>query len=168
MYVFGYDRETSTLVGAKIGEPCTDSDYESIVESTTRLVVDAPANALACFVLVIDPGQPPPSPVWRKRLAQARAPSKAFRIVIVSSSIVERGIVTAIHWLRPPAPGQKVVSRATFEEAVAWLEAEGGPRPILHALYADLQDPASWVGTGSFRSEARSRANLPVDNRPLP
>jgi hypothetical protein len=143
MYVFAYDREASTVVGAKVGEPCTDRDYERIVESITRLLAEAREDAIAWFILVIDRGQPPPSAIWRQRLAKARVTSKAFRFVIVSPSSLERGAVTAIHWIKPPAPGQKVVLRATFQEAVEWLEAEGGPHPLVHQLYARVREQGS-------------------------
>jgi hypothetical protein len=166
MYVFAYDPKASTLVGAKVGEPCTDHDYELIIESVTRLVVETPANGVACFVLVIDPEQPPPGAVWRKRLAQARTTTKAFRFAIVSSSLAEIGTETAIRWLRPPAPGQEVATLPTFPEAVAWLEAQAGPKPSLRALYARVREQAQRAGGEPARSEGRLRAALPVEGAP--
>jgi hypothetical protein len=162
MYVFAYDQRASTLVGAKVGNPCTDHDYERIVESITRLVVDTPANRLACFVLIIDPDQPPPTAVWRKRIAQAEVTSKAFRVAVVTSSVAERGTMTAIHWLRPPTPEQRVATVATFPEAVAWLEAEGGPRSALHALYARVREQVQPACAEPAKSVGRLRAHPPV------
>ncbi len=138
-------------MGAKVGAPCTDDDYESIVESTTRLLTETPSDRVARFVLVVDPNQPAPNAVWRQRLAEARVTSKSLRYAIVSPSIHERGTVTAIHWLRPPGPGQKVVTSATFSEAVAWLEAESGSLPILHTLYARVREQAARSGAREAR-----------------
>ena len=164
--VFAYDPKASTLVGAKVGEPCTDQDYERLVESITRLVAETPAKGLACFVLIIEPSQPPPSAVWRKRIAQAEVTSKAFRFAIVSSSLAERGTATAIRWLRPPMAEQKVATIETFPEAVAWLEAEAGPRPSLHTLYARVREQTRRPGAGPPRSEGRLRPHPPVERPP--
>jgi hypothetical protein len=166
MYVFAYDPKATALVGAKVGDPCTDHDYERVVESIARLVLETPANGLACFVLIIDPSQPPPSAVWRKRIAQAEVTSKAFRFAIVSSSLAERGTATAIRWLRPPTPEQKVATVATFPEAVAWLEAEGGPRPSLHTLYAGVREQVQRSGPAAARSDGPLRAHPPVESGP--
>jgi hypothetical protein len=167
MYVSAYDRQTSTLVGAKVGDPCTDSDYERIVEATGRLMMEAAAGVVACRVLIVEPGQPPPSALWRKRLAEVRGTTKAFHYVLVTSATVELGAATAIHWLQPPASGQKAVTLATFAEAVTWIEAQGGPRPVLHALHASVQKQALAASTtGSPRSEARLRAHVPVRRTP--
>jgi hypothetical protein len=166
MYVFAYDPKACTLVATKVGDPCTDHDYERIVESTTRLFADTPANGLACFVLIIDPQQPPPSALWRKRIAQSRVTRKPFRFAIITSSLAERGTLTAIQWLQQPTPEQKVASLATFPEAVAWLEAEGGPRPILHTLYARVREQVQRGGAESVRSEGRLRAHPPVEGAP--
>ncbi|HEY4015768.1 MAG TPA: hypothetical protein VGM06_20650 [Polyangiaceae bacterium] len=156
MYTFAYDPWTSTLVGLKSGGTCTDGDYQRLLDSTNELWAQALAVSVATFVLVIDRDQPPPGPRWRQRLAAARPPSKPFRSVIVTSSIVERGVITAIHWLRPPAPGQEIVSLATFEEAITWLEAKGGggPLPILRTLYEKARAQAQ-SEAGAARHSSR-------------
>jgi hypothetical protein len=141
VYAFAYDREASTLVGVTGGEACSDADYQRIIDSTAQLWAQVSAAPFASFILVIDPGQDAPSPRWRQRIAAARPKTQPFRTVIVTSSIVARGVLTAINWLRPPAVGQKIISLSTFEEAVDWLEAEGlRPCPILHTLYAKARE----------------------------
>jgi hypothetical protein len=161
VYAFAYDRRRSTLVGVKGGDVCTDVDYQSVIDSVNQLWAEASATPFATFVLVIDPGQESPSPLWRQRIAEARTTTQPFRIVIVTSSVIMRGVMIAINWIRPNGAGQKTVSRATLEEAIAWLEAEGGhARPIVQTLYAKARETVETErrGTASARSGSRLRS----------
>jgi hypothetical protein len=161
VYAFAYDRRSSTLVGVKGGDVCTGVDYQSVIDSINQLWAEASATPFATFVLVIDPGQQSPSPLWRQRIAEARTTKQPFRIVIVTSSVVMRGVMTAINWIRPNGEGQKTVSRATLEEAIAWIEAEGGKaRPMLHTLYAKAREQIENERRSSapLRSASRLRA----------
>jgi hypothetical protein len=161
VYAFAYDRRSSTLVGVKGGDVCTGVDYQSLIDSINQLWAEASASPFATFVLVIDPGQETPSPLWRQRIAEARTTTLPFRIVIVTSSVVMRGVMIAINWIRPNGAGQKTVSRATLEEAIAWLEAEGGQaRPIVQTLYAKAREKVETErrGTASLRSATRLRS----------
>jgi hypothetical protein len=157
LYLYAYDRSSSTLVGAKVGDPCTDEDYARIVETMVRLHAEVPPNGIAYFALIVDAGQPPPSALWRRRLALARAHGKSFRFVIVSSSILERGTVTAIHWLKPPTSEQKVISRATFAEAVAWLVSEGGSSSVLNGLYVRVREQTAQATKGGTKAGGHLR-----------
>jgi hypothetical protein len=161
VYAFAYDRRSSTLVGIKGGEVSTGVDYQSLIDSINQLWAEASATPFATFVLVIDPGQETPSPLWRQRIAEARTTTQPFRIVIVTSSVVMRGVMTAINWIRPNGAGQKTVSRATLEETIAWLEAEGGrARPIVPTLYAKAREQIENErgGAASLRSGSRLRS----------
>jgi len=149
MYTFAFDADGSALVGVKSGATCTDVDYERLIDAHQRFWAEASALSLPKLILVIDPGQKPPSARWRQRMASIRNQSRPFRSAIVTPSVVERGVITALNWLRPPGVGQKVVSTATFHEALAWLEAEvKGCSGLLQALHAKA------------RKEARSALDL--------
>jgi hypothetical protein len=174
VYAFAYDRASSSLVGLQAGDGCTDADYQRIIDSSSQLWAEASAAPFATFVHVVDPGQEAPSPSWRRRLADSRPATLSLRNVIVTSSFVHRGVLTAINWLRPPAPGQKIVPLATFEAAVAWVEAERGgqPFPILRTLYAKARDQllTEHQGASSLASASRLRAGRVITgtHEPLP
>jgi hypothetical protein len=143
MYTFAFDSAGSAFVGLKSGPPCTDVDYQRLIDAHGRFWAEASKRSLPKLVLVIDSGQTPPSPRWRQRMAAIRDQSRPFRSAIVTSSLIERGIITALNWLRPPGFGQKIVSTETFDEAVAWFEVEdGGCSDLLHSLYAKARKEA--------------------------
>jgi len=134
MYSFGYDAAAHALVGLKSGPPDTDADYERVLDSLAQLVTDA-KDELAVWVFIIDSKHPPPGPGWRRRFADGRTRARELRFVMVTESAIERGIITALNWVKPPSAGQRFVCRATFEIAVSWLEGEADrPMPILYAL----------------------------------
>jgi hypothetical protein len=141
MYTFALDARASAFVGLKSGASCTDLDYERLIDAHRRFWAEASTGSMAKLVLVIDPGQKPPSPRWRQRMAAIRDQSRPFRSAIVTSSLVERGVITALTWLRPAGPEQKIVAMGTFDEAVAWFEAEvGGCSTLLRSLYAKARE----------------------------
>ncbi len=150
MYTFALDAGASALVGLKSGGICTDADYERLIDAHRRFWAEASTSNMPKLLLVIDPGQKPPDPRWRQRMAAIRDQSREFRSAIVTSSMVERGVLTALTWLRPASLGQKVVAMGTFDEAVAWFEAEvGGCSPLLRALYTKAREDTKLASTSA-------------------
>src|SRR5258708_38160222 len=81
-------------------------------------------------ILMADPDNPLPNAGWRRKIAEASTTLKSRPVfVMVSTSLVARGVVTAINWLRPP-PYEHAVYRA-FDEAGEWVARPRGraPRP---------------------------------------
>lgn len=144
MYAVEVDRKTSTLVGLKAGKPCTDADNARLVRAVVALFEGRRSPEPACLLLVVDPDQPPASPLWRKQFASALPLKSPFRMAVVTSSAAQRGVFTAIEWMRPLARSQKITTVPSFEEAAAWLSAEGcqGAGRVLKPLLARARERA--------------------------
>jgi hypothetical protein len=74
---------------------------------------------------VAEPGNPPPNAAQRRRIAEE---TKRFHtrplFALVSTSMLMRGVVTAINWIRPPA--YEFATFDSFNAAVAWVESHRG------------------------------------------
>ena len=143
MFTFSYDPLTASLVGLYGGAPNTDRDYARALGAFETLYREA-GSRIAAAALVIEPGMSPPSAKWRARFADLNAIQSRFCLAIVTESAIVRGIITAVHWIKPPSAGQKVVSLARFDAAVPWLETECG-RPLagMYRMTAQLRLPAA-------------------------
>jgi hypothetical protein len=87
---------------------------------------------------VIDPGSSDPPATWRREIAEAGVEIReGTRIAVVSTSVVVRGAVTAIAWMRKPSYTLTMV--ATLDEAVALAEQSSPGRGALaRTLMEDL------------------------------
>lgn len=141
MFTLSSDPVEALAVGLMSGRTNSDEDYEAYCRSIRELDVWAVGRDAPAYVLVVDPGNPPPDARWRKRIAEASAELTCVKsgarplFVLVTASVAIRGIVTAISWLRPSQ--YDVVTCATIEDAVRTLAARRGrPTQSLHDLLA--------------------------------
>ena len=82
--------------------------------------------------------------VWQHRAA------KVHLFSLVTTSVVDRGIMKVIQSLNPPGNRRRETVHATFDDAVQWMEySRGGPLPGLHAQYQQM--------TSGQRDVARAR-----------
>jgi hypothetical protein len=96
-------------------------------------------------MIVVGPHRPRPNPAWRQRLTNVRKdlPVVGDLTVLVTTSLVARGVMTAMYWLAPPAPGTEVSAHPTMASAAAWLDQRRpGTSPILTELVARAKERA--------------------------
>ena len=95
-------------------------EYCDAIRAAARIDHPAPFG-----LQVIAPGSSDPPATWRRSIALAAAEvGERAAIAIVSRSVVVRGVLTAISWIRPPRYTLSMV--ATLDEAVALADA-GAP-----------------------------------------
>ena len=119
------DEGAGTAVWLFTGVENSDTDYERYVVSLGELKRMAQQLGHGAGLLVAERGNPPPNARWRQQIAEA---SKAYppncAFALVSESVLVRGVLTAINWLRPPT--YDVIAVATVDEALAWVVARRG------------------------------------------
>ena len=103
----------------------SDADFEQYLASIRRLDEACRGRELPAGILVADPGNPPPNATWRRRIAdETRSLATRPLFAMVTTSLVLRGVVTAINWIRPPPYEFATFER--FDDALAWVEARRG------------------------------------------
>lgn len=95
------------------------------------------------LLIIIDPGHPLPSSVWRRKVAEATG-NPAFRpyFAVLTDNPLVKGMLTALSWLRP----QRFEAHVTGDEAraLSWLESKRGePLPELRLMFERImkKDP---------------------------
>lgn len=130
----------------------TDADYAAYVDAVRGTLqrcvgrTDLPAS-----ILVVDAGNPVPNAAWRKRIAEASAMAPCRMLfAVVSSSVLVRGAITAVNWIRPPPYEASVHDEV--ESAVRWIEEKRGKRTTIFRALLDIArrgstSPSSqWAG----------------------
>lgn len=135
MFTEAFDEERGLAVWLLSGTSNSDEDYARYVDSIVRLDRVGVGKHRPVAMLVVDAGNPAPGPAWRRRIAAASSFLKSEPIfMLVTTSTLVRGVLTAINWLRPPS--YPFATRATFDEGLHWIEAQRGPTEGLQALLA--------------------------------
>lgn len=152
MYGFGYSSEYHVLVVVARAEAGSDADHEGLLRRLDRTDRDAAWRGRAVGVLFVTQARtPPPSVYWRQRFAEQRWTWRSPRVLMsfVSPSAIQRGVLTAIDWLRP-APAHLTTSQhPKLAEAVAWLEEQHGtPGSVISQLTQAAQAPALRTSVG--------------------
>jgi hypothetical protein len=129
-----HDLEAGAALWLFAGPRNDDVDFQLYLD--TIVALDAKRAGLdEAGMVVAEPGNPPPSSMWRKRIADATATLRAKKaaFALVSASPIVRGVVTAINWLRPPPYAAGTFAK--FGDASAWLEKElARPLPMARLL----------------------------------
>ncbi len=126
MYTRAYDPSLGLLFGLWSGATNTDDDFDRAAADVAML--DREGEARPDGVVHIaesDPDNPVPSSSQRKRLADAAegvTHSKVYYFCMVTRSAAVRGVITLLGWFAPRRGPQLNGCRATFEEALAWVE----------------------------------------------
>jgi hypothetical protein len=126
VFIESADVDAGEVVWLFSGATNTDDDYQRYLDSIERLMRACPAGVRPAGIQVIEPESPPPGAAWRKRIAESTRtlPRDDAVYCMVTERTVIRGVLTAINWMR--RPNYAFAVRSTFEEAVAWVEAERG------------------------------------------
>jgi hypothetical protein len=135
-----FDPELRAAVLILTGATNSDADYQAYVDTITEFD-ERCAGRDGAVVLVVDDKNPPPSAAWRKKIADSSAHLKSKPVfALVSTSVLVRGVVTAINWIRPPSYAHAVAS--TPQEAFQWAERQLGRSLPFERLYAQARSLA--------------------------
>ncbi|CAN5484385.1 hypothetical protein BH09MYX1_BH09MYX1_45220 [soil metagenome] len=132
----GYDAEAGLLVAVR-DEIETATQHEDLLKALLRVDADAFQNAVVPItILITHPSARVPNAHWRKQYADAamRAKSPWMFFGLVTDSMAQRGVLTAIQWLTRGTRGRNEAF-STFEAArVAAERQRGVPLPLLLQL----------------------------------
>jgi hypothetical protein len=153
VYLFSADEAAGVLVGIYTSEGQTDADYARAIEAMARADRAAHQRSIPyAHIMVVESDAGQPSAKWRQRFAEHNRSlrTSSYYFAFVTSSMLVRGIFTAIRWLTGARDGHRAQAFANLPEACAWLRATSGrDYPELEALYTRAR------GTGPHSPRAR-------------
>ncbi len=141
MYARAYDPAFAVLVSLFGGPTNTEQDYARFIEAVKEVDRRAFEAKIArpVAITVVDPGNPLPDAGTRKRIAEGTArllTRPAY--CLVSENPLVRGVLTAVHWVRPPAYDFATV--ASWSDALRWVaEARAAALPSAKTLYEEAR-----------------------------
>ena len=133
-----FDGPARCLLIRVLSGPKTDQDWEQGLASFFWLDDEAynqQKDGIA--VIVVESGAERPNANWRRKLAEQRKQYRATDrcLIMVTSSVLFRGVLTAVNWLAPPGPNERNFVTASLAQGVAQAEAwRGEPIPLLRRL----------------------------------
>jgi hypothetical protein len=122
--------EPRAIMVCRYANPYDPADYAAYHVAFLRLVAAARTYRRSVILMVdLEDGYPQANAVQRKGIGEAwnKVPDIGGVIAIVTSSVVIRGIITAIEWFMKNSPNRRetrAFSRAS--EALPWLAEQGG------------------------------------------
>ena len=142
MFRLAFDSSTLVAVGIFYGRDNTDFDFQAYIDSFDELdeIAYERPDERAAYVLIVDPENPRPNAMWRKRIADASSDIRSNPLVsLVTKSAAIRSVVTAINWFRPPK--YSIKCHESLEAAGAWIQAQrsGEVLGVLQKLERDCR-----------------------------
>lgn len=142
MYSNAIDESAGTLLGVFSGD-MAEAHYELSLQVMNRADGIAAARGLPfVYVCVVDKDVPRPPAVWRKRFSDANygVKSERFYFAMVTTSMLMRGVFTAVNWVTAKREGQYYTVVGDVAEAQHWLQAQHGVScPALAQLEMDAR-----------------------------
>jgi hypothetical protein len=124
MFRLAFDHPSLIAVGIFFGPENTDADFQAYIDSFDRLdrIGFEEQHERPVYALIVDPENPRPNAMWRKRIADASAHLRCNPLVsLITKSAAIRSVVTAINWFRPPP--YIIKCHESLEAAAAWAGA---------------------------------------------
>jgi len=122
--------EPKALLVCRYANPYDPADYDAYHREFQRVVAAARAHGRPIVLMVnLDDGYPQANAVQRKNIGEAwgKVPDLGGIIAIVTSSVVIRGIITAIEWFMKNSPNRRETrAYARANDALPWLAEQGG------------------------------------------
>jgi hypothetical protein len=137
---FAFDAEEAVFVAVRDATN-HDEDHATFLEHMQRLDRAAvSASKKPVVFLVTERDSPAPSAAWRSRFAESakRGNAKDTLFCLVTSSAIQRGVLTAMQWLMP-GEGRGMRAFASFDEAVQTAVEHRG---LTSAFYESLRKRA--------------------------
>jgi hypothetical protein len=139
MYANAIDDDSCALLGVFSGPGISTEQYELSLSEMHRADLLAAARGVPfVYVAIVENDVQRPPAVWRKRFSDANHSVRCerFYFVMVTSSMLMRGVFTAVNWITPARAGQHYGVVASVPEAQRWLAREGANPPDLLLLEA--------------------------------
>lgn len=122
--------ELRAILVFRYANPYDPSDYTAYQAEFARLVAAARTRRRQVVLIIdLEDGYPQPNAIQRKNIGEAwaKAPDVGGVIVIITSSLVIRGIITAIEWFMKNSPNRRETRAfARWGDALAWLAEKSG------------------------------------------
>lgn len=122
--------ELRAILVFRYANPYDPADYAAYQAEFARLVAAARAGRRPVVLFIdLEDGYPQPNAVQRKDIGEAwaKAPDVGGIIAIVTSSVVIRGIITAIEWFMKNSPNRRETRAfARSDDALVWLAEKSG------------------------------------------
>ena len=130
MFTYAYDDSLGIVVFLFSRPANTDADFERYITAIAEVDVRAAGRTDSAVITILDAENLLPPAKWRKRMSEATRALKTRTVsVIVTSSPLVHGMLTAMNWFRKsPFEEQGVV--ATTKDAIAWVEKRRGRRGL--------------------------------------
>jgi hypothetical protein len=129
MFASNLNKQKAILV-FRYMNPYDPADYSGYQAEFTRLVAAARAERRPVVLFIdLQDGYPQPNAVQRKNIGEAwaKVPDVSGTIAIVTSSVVIRGIITAIEWFMKNSRNRRETRAfARSSDALAWLTEQSG------------------------------------------
>ena len=163
MFRCEFDRASLIAVGVFSGPDNSDADFQAYVDSFQVLdqIAYEEARERGVYTVVVDPENPRPSALWRKRIADASAHLRSNPLVtLVSKSAAIRSVVTAINWFRPPP--YSIKCHDNIEASAAWIQSQraGNILEIMRRLEQTCRAEAMTAAAPQSRRNGPVSTNL--------
>lgn len=124
MFRLAFDTQFVIGIGVFSGNENTDMDFQAYVDSFKRLddIAYSEPNLRGAYAVIVDPDNPRPNAMWRKKIAEASADLRSNPLVsLITKSAAIRSVITAINWFRPPR--YEIRCHESIEASAAWVSA---------------------------------------------
>jgi len=122
--------EPKAVLVCRYANPYDPADYDAYHRDFLRVVAAARTHRRPIILMVnLEDGYPQANAVQRKNIGEAwaKVPDLGGIIAIVTSSILIRGIITAIEWFMKNSPNRRETrAYARASEALPWLAEQSG------------------------------------------
>jgi hypothetical protein len=122
-----FDESSFPIIRVEIAGECSDQEYDAYHKKMTELLRKAASSGVKMGVVIDARASEPPTPKQRKRMADLLDETRDLQKrgctgwSVVLASAVQRGVLTAVLWIRPfPVPHNVA---ATPAEGEAWLRS---------------------------------------------
>lgn len=163
MFRFEFDRPSVIAVGVFSGPDNSDADFQAYIDSFTVLdeIAYKEAKDRGAYAVVVDPENPRPSALWRKRIAEESAHLRSNPLVsLISTSAAIRSVITAINWFRPPP--YSIKCHESIEASAAWIQSQrsGNVLEIMRRLELACRETAVTTVDPQSRRNGPASTNL--------
>jgi len=125
--------ESKAILAVRFANPYDPADYAGYHTQFARLVAAARTHQRRVVLIVdLEDGYPQANAVQRKDIGEAwgKVPDLGGVIAILTTSVLIRGVITAIEWFMKNSPNRRETRAfASSAEAVPWIATHSGLAP---------------------------------------
>ena len=138
-----FDPETLAVVQIAKGRTNLAAVDEIVATAKRAIDESQKTRGIVQWLTVIDDAAEPPNAVDRRRIMEAINEIPRIHSATVVTSAFHRAVLTALSWLRRPAPGQRFETFAAVPDAIRWLEGLGARPAAWKRLLGDARAKSS-------------------------